>query len=49
MNIDGLLHKYFEGLTPTIEVFDDESIHRVDVEDEFHDTFLDTEDIDGLW
>jgi len=29
MNIDGLLHKYFEGLTPTIEVFDDESIHRV--------------------
>ena len=29
MNIDGLLQKYFEGLKPMIEVFDDESIHRV--------------------
>ncbi|MBR5037699.1 MAG: sensor histidine kinase [Prevotella sp.] len=29
MNIDGLLEKYFSGLLPTIEVFDDESIHRV--------------------
>lgn len=29
MNIDGLLRKYFKGLNPTIEVFDDESIHRV--------------------
>ena len=24
-------------------------LNRVDVEDEFNDTFLDTEDIDGLW
>lgn len=29
MNIDGLVNKYFQGLNPTIEVFDDESIHRV--------------------
>lgn len=29
MNIDGLLNKYFKGYNPTIEVFDDKSIHRV--------------------
>jgi hypothetical protein len=29
MNIDGLLNRYFNGLRPKIDVFDDESIHRV--------------------
>ena len=29
MNIDGLASKYFQGLNPTIEVFDDKSIHQV--------------------
>ncbi len=29
MNIDGLLNRYFKGLHPKIDVFDDESIHRV--------------------
>ena len=29
MNIDGLINRYFQGLNPTIEVFDEQSIHQV--------------------
>ena len=29
MNIDGLVKKYFQGQNPTIEVFDEQSIHQV--------------------
>lgn len=29
MNIDGLVNKYFQGKNPTIEVFDEQSIHQV--------------------